>query len=101
VARKKKKGIFEPDIVLTEGSLYHIISMGTRDRPLETVGIFRGYTGIGADEGICIEMGEKHGDLAGKIRVIPTHMVFAIDIIEPAEKEDETEKREEPAGYFG
>ncbi|MDG6219928.1 MAG: hypothetical protein QCI38_00580 [Candidatus Thermoplasmatota archaeon] len=95
--KKKQK-----EVHLVEGSRYHLKSIATRDETLETEGIFLGYTSIGSDEGICIKMGKSHGDLADKVRVIPTHMLLAIDLIE--QKEDEEEKgqiEEKTAHYFG
>jgi len=78
--------------VLTKGSRYRITSMETRDRPLVTHGIFRGYAAVGPDDALCIELDSSHTDQAGKVRLIPCHMVIAIDVVEQAEEKKEKEK---------
>ena len=75
-------------IVLTIGSRYSIKSLESRDKPLVSSGKFIGYTAIGHDEGMAMELNDSHGDEAGRIRIIPTHTIISIDIIEAAEKED-------------
>ena len=73
-------------IVLSIGSKYRIKSLEARDKPLVTSGKFLGYTAIGHDEGMCIELDSTHEDKAGKIRVLPTHAIVSLDIIEAADK---------------
>ncbi|MBU4031196.1 MAG: hypothetical protein KKH41_09215 [Candidatus Thermoplasmatota archaeon] len=86
-------------IVLSLGSRYRIKSLEARDKPLVTSGKFLGYTAIGHDEGMCIEMDSTHEDKVGKIRVIPTHAIVSLDIIEAVDKE---EKKTADAGtMFG
>ncbi len=85
-------------IVLTKGSRYRITSMETRDRPLITHGSFRGYAAIGPDDGICVELDASHAEIAGKIRIIPCHMIIAIDVVEQAEEKKEKEK---PGTMYG
>ncbi len=92
----EKKG---DTIVLTVGSLYRITSLQSKEGSLETEGIFRGYTNIGSDEAICIELNERHGELKGKIRVIPTAMIASIDILKPIK--EETKDEEKTSVYFG
>ncbi len=86
-------------IKLTMGSKYIVKSLMSKAQCLETEGIFKGYSVIASDDGMCIELSEKHGDLAGKIRVIPTHMLVSIDIVEP-KKEKKNRKSEESAAYY-
>ena len=86
-------------IVLSIGSRYRIKSLEARDKPLVTSGIFIGYTAIGHDEGMCIELDSMHEDKVGKVRVLPTHAIVSIDIIEAVDKE---EKKTADAGtMFG
>ena len=85
-------------IVLTKGSRYRITSMETRDKPLITHGAFRGYAAIGPDDGICVELDASHAEIAGKIRIIPCHMIIAIDVVEQAEEKKEKEK---PGTMYG
>ena len=75
-------------IVLTVGSQYRVKSLESKDAPLITHGKFMGYTPIGPDDGLCIELDDSHKDMAGRIRVIPSHMIIAIDIIKAAKSDD-------------
>jgi len=84
--------------VLTKGSRYRITSLETRDKPMITHGVFRGYAAIGPEDGICIELDASHAELAGKIRIIPSHMIIAIDVVEQAEEKREKEK---PGTMYG
>ena len=61
--------IADKKMELTEGSTYKIISIGARDKDLETEGIFKGFISIGVDEtGLFMELSNNHGNMAGKIR---------------------------------
>jgi hypothetical protein len=77
----------EPQVHLTLGSRYRIRSLASREAIIETVGTFRGVVGVGSIDAIAMEVAE--GDMKGKLRVIPTHMVVAIDILEAAKKDEE------------
>lgn len=80
---------------LTEGSEYKILSLGARDNMLETEGIFKGFINIGVDEtGLLMELNHKHGEMAGKTRIVPLHVLLAIDIL----KIEENEKKDDDRG---
>jgi len=85
--------IKEKKMELTEGSEYKITSLGARDRVLETEGVFKGFISIGVDEtGLLMELSASHGEMAGKIRIVPLHVILLIDILsakEDAKKEDD------------
>ncbi len=85
---------------LTVGSHIRIKSLGSKDQPLISIGIFKGYTVVGSSDGICLKLDEIHKDLTGKIRIIPSHMVMALDILKAAESDKEEEK-ESTNRYFG
>ena len=71
------------DIVsLTKGSRYRIESMETRERTKVTKGIFRGYATIGTDDALVIELDDSHQELKGKLRLIPLHVVLAVDVLD-------------------
>ena len=89
----------ETFVALTKGSRYRIQSVETRDKPMLSHGIFRGYAAVGPDDAICLELDESHKDLAGKVRLIPCHMVLSIDIVEQVE--DKKEKAAEPKAMYG
>lgn len=100
---RNKKGAKDEDdkITLIEGSEYKVQSLGSRDTPIQSSGVFRGYTMLGNHaEAICLELGEGHRKLAGKIRVIPTHMVLSIDIIKEGEKGKEEEEDSASRSYM-
>jgi len=80
---------------ITEGSEYKIISIGGRDEVLETTGIFKGYMSLGIEENAFImELGEEHGELAGKIRIIPLSVILAIDVLRAKENEKKDDSKE-------
>ncbi len=73
---------------LTEGSVYKITSLGSRDSMVETEGIFKGFISIGVDEtGLLIELDQNHGDMAGKTRIVPLHVILLIDVVDAKENE--------------
>ena len=41
-----------------------------------------GYATIGTDDVIVIELDESHQELKGKLRLIPLHVVLAVDVME-------------------
>ena len=85
-------------MTLTKGSRYRIASIETRDKPMVTHGLFKGYGTIGPDEAICMELDESHKEQAGKIRLIPIHMVIAVDIVDQVP--ETKEKKKEPEKMF-
>lgn len=87
-------------IVLTPGSQYRIKSLESRDHPMETVGIFRGYAAVAHDTAIVMELDKSHGEDKGRLRLIPSHMVLSIDVLR-AEKEKVEKESETSAVYFG
>ncbi|OGS42663.1 MAG: hypothetical protein A3K67_05510 [Euryarchaeota archaeon RBG_16_62_10] len=87
-------------IVLTVGSLYKIKSLESRDKPMETTGIFKGYAAVAHDTAIVIELDKSHGDEKGRLRLIPSHMIISIDVLK-AEKEKAEKESESNAVYFG
>lgn len=95
----KKHEAEEDEVVLTPDSRYRIKSLESRDNPLVTSGKFLGYTAIGHDEGMAMELDKSHKEDEGHIRVVPTHAIVSIDIIKAAEKEDK--KRPDAGTMFG
>ena len=78
--------IAEKKMELTEGSVYKITSLGARDNVLETEGMFKGFISIGVDEtGLLIELSKSHGKIAGKIRIVPLHVILLIDVLDAKE----------------
>ena len=72
----------EKKMELTEGSVYKVTSLGSRDSLIETEGTFRGFITIGVDEtGLLMELGARHGESVGKTRIVPLHVILLIDIV--------------------
>jgi hypothetical protein len=75
-------------VELTEGSIYKITSLGSREKVIETEGVFNGFISIGVDEtGLLMTLGESHGALAGKTRIIPLHVLLLIDVLDAKQNE--------------
>lgn len=87
-------------IVLTLGSLYRVKSLESKDKPMETVGIFKGYAAIAHDTAIVMEVEKELGKEHGMLRLIPSHMIISIDVLK-AEKEKDVKETESNAVYFG
>lgn len=88
----------ETPVQLTMGSKYHVKSLASREAVLETRGVFRGFTSVGSIDGLAMEMDDSHADMKGRTRVIPSHMVLSIDIIEAAKSE--VEKAEDLSMHY-
>ena len=86
---------------MTVGSKYIIRSLESRDRPLISQGTFWGYTAFGSEDAICVELDDSHKDDAGRIRIIPAHMVIALDVLSAAEDKESKDKEDEASTYFG
>ena len=85
------------DMALTIGSEYRIISLGGKEHVLESEGIFDGYITVGMDEiGLLIKLNEKHNELNGKIRIIPLHVILAIDVLDAKPDDGKNEDKEMP-----
>jgi len=98
MAKKEKRRI-----VLTEGSKYSLKSLGSRDHMIETTGSFVGYTTIGSEEALCMELDGSHKGMKGKVRLIPVHMVVALDIVTEAKPKEPKRPESVPEApqYFG
>jgi len=86
-------------IALTKGSRYRVESMETRERTKVTKGIFRGYATIGTDDAIVVELDESHQEMKGKLRLIPLHVILAVDVMEQAP--GDTPKGEKTGTMYG
>ena len=87
-------------ITLTVGSKVKVRSAGSRDEALISTGVFRGLVSVGGDNSLAVELEDGPKEDRGRIRLIPTNAVLAVDVLEAAKAEEE--KRSDPAapGYF-
>lgn len=83
----------DPELTLTKGSQYRIESMESRDRTVITNGEFLGFTMMGNIDGVAIRLDESHKELQGKLRIIPSHMIVTLDVMEAKKEEPEKEKK--------
>jgi len=91
----------KPQFKLTEGSRYRIISIGGRENPLETEGIFTGFSTLGIDEiGLIMNTGDDVEQTNGNTRIIPLHAILAIDVLD---EKEHVKKEEDPEAnhYYG
>ena len=88
-------------IVLTPGSLYRVKSLESREKPLETIGVFKGYAAVAHDTAVVMEVELSTGESKERfMRLIPSHMIISIDVLK-AEKEEEQKEKDGNAVYFG
>lgn len=88
-------------IVLTPGSLYRVKSLESRDKPLETIGVFKGYAAVAHDTAVVMDVDISAGDKKERLlRLIPAHMIISIDVLK-AEKAEEQADKDSNAVYFG
>jgi len=79
---------------LTEGSEYKITSLGSRDSLLETQGIFKGFITIGDETGLIMELNASHGNMMGKTRIVPLHVLLLIDVLNIKENERKDDSKD-------
>jgi len=92
--KRRGEKLTEEKMELTEGSEYKVSSLGTRDELVETTGVFRGFISIGVEgTGLLMELGEIHGDMAGKKRIIPLQAIVLIDIVSAKENHEEEDDK--------
>lgn len=94
--------VARPAIALTTGSRVRIYSAGPEETGLVSVGVYRGLVSVAGDNVLALEL-EEPADAKGRIRLISTAALWAVDILEAAKAEEER-RTERPAlspGYFG
>jgi hypothetical protein len=87
-------------ITLTEGSQYRVKSLEARDKPMETIGVFKGYAAIAHDTAMVMELENPLGEGKTMLRLIPSHMIISIDVLK-AEAEKKAKESEGDSVYFG
>ncbi len=81
---------------LTVGWRYSVQSQGVGDDAVETLGRFRGYTALGQESALAIEVDEGEG--AGRLRIIPIANVLWMELLEGG---DPQEPEPSNSVYFG
>ena len=87
-------------IILTEGSQYRVKSLEARDKPMETIGVFKGYAAVAHDTAIVMELENPLGEGKAMMRLIPSHMIISIDVLKAKEAE-KVKDSEGDSAYFG
>ena len=90
----------DPEITLTKGSKYRIESLESRDKTLITNGDFLGFTMMGNIDGIAMRLDKTHDHMAGKVRIIPSHMIVSLEVIEAKKEEPEKEKKSSDPHFY-
>ena len=85
---------------LTIGSICQITSLGSKEAPIITLGKFIGYSGLGNMDALCIELDKSHKKLAGKVRMISSHMIMTLDILKEGKEDDEKDKETLERSYL-
>ena len=84
----------EDKMEITVGSVYKITSLGARENVIETEGTFKGFISIGVDEtGLLMELSSTHGEMTGRIRIVPLHVILLIDILDAKENEEKEDDK--------
>lgn len=84
----------EDKMELTEGSIYKVSSLGTKDTLIETRGVFKGFISVGVDgTGLLMKLDESHGKMAGKTRIIPLQAILLIDVLSAKENHEEKDDK--------
>lgn len=99
MAPKRPTAKAEEIIGLTKGSRYRVLSKGSGDQPLESVGVFKGYTAFGHDSALSLLMDAEREGEPGRTRLIPCLTVLAVDVIE-FKPEEKVEEKDEVKVYF-
>ncbi len=89
----------DPDLTLTKGSKYRIESLESRERTIISNGEFLGFTMMGNIDGVAIRLDKTHDKMAGKLRIIPSHMIVSLDVME-AKKEVKEKEKKAAEGHF-
>ncbi len=95
------KKIEKSEIHLTLGSKYRVLSLGGRDAMLESRGTFKGVVSVGTIDSVAIELDADQGEFSGKLRVIPSHMLLAVDILEQAKDKDSEKAVSDEHMHYG
>lgn len=96
-----KPGAGEEIVTLTKGSRYKVVSRGSGPEAVVTVGVFRGYTQIGNDSALSMELESEKDGMPPMVRILPCLAVLAIDVLTFKPEEKEKEKKKEADGYIG
>ncbi len=84
---------------LALGSKCVVYVATSREDMQRSSGTFCGFVPVGEDSSICIVLDDSHGELSGKIRLIPTNVIVAIDVIEMRSEKGKKENIE--GSYYG
>jgi len=89
----------EIEEMITIGSRYRIMSSIGDDKPLVSMGEFRGYAAFANETALVLKLDGSNGQEAGRIRFLPYHAIIAIDVLELAPKKVQEEKEDNRVYY--
>ncbi|NLK26575.1 MAG: IS110 family transposase [Euryarchaeota archaeon] len=83
---------------VVKGSRYRIVSESGDDKPMVSIGEFRGYAAFASEIALCLKMDSSDGK-EGRMRFIPYHAILAIDVLTMASQKVSNESEESQAYY--
>jgi hypothetical protein len=89
----------EIEEMITIGSRYRIVSTGGDDKPIISMGEFRGYAAFANETALVLRLDGSNGQEAGRIRFLPYHAIIVIDVLELAPKKIQEEKDDNRVYY--
>ncbi|MDW5561779.1 MAG: hypothetical protein SA339_01025 [Methanomassiliicoccus sp.] len=89
----------EIEELITIGSKYKIVSTYSEERPLISVGEFRGYAAFSNETALVLKLDSSDGQEEGQIRFLPYHAIVAIDVLELAPRKVEEQKDDNRVYY--
>jgi hypothetical protein len=89
----------EIEELITIGSKYQITSAYSEDKPMVSVGEFRGYAAFSNETALVLKLDGSDGQEKDRIRFIPYHAILAIDVLELAPKKVQEQKDDNRVYY--
>jgi len=89
----------EIEELITIGSRYRIASIYTKDRPMMSIGEFRGYAAFSNETALVLKLDGSEGQEEGQIRFLPYHAIVSIDVLELAPKKKQEQKDDNRVYY--
>jgi hypothetical protein len=89
----------EIEEMITIGSRYRIVSSMGEEKPLLSMGEFRGYAAFANETALVLKLDGSNQQEAGRIRFLPYHAIVAIDVLELAPKKV-TEEKDDNRVYY-
>lgn len=84
---------------LVKGSVYRVVSAGTSESSVETVGDFLGYQQFGDESALAVRL--NSGEKSGSVRIIPCSAVLYVDVIRQEKEAAKKKSTNEKVEFYG